>query len=158
MARQLSKKIIEAKWTKQPRDSRNPKRLGLIDAQHPEGLGVVADRHRAALRWPPIQALFSDRNVLSQQFRGYVGVEQTELVDGGKRSGGLQRVVIDEGDHLPGEQRVRGRRRRVLIFPVDVEGKPSILGAGGESGRVVKALLIGPAVIVRRWFGRGCCR
>ena len=71
---------------------------------------------------------------------------------------GCKRIVIDECDYLPRKQRVGRRRRRVLILPVDVEGEPSVLGASGESGRIVNALLIGTAVVVDDRLAQGCCR
>ena len=46
------------------------------------------------------------------------------------------------------DKRVRRSRRRVLVFAADVVGEAAIIGASGESGVVVEALLIGPAVIV----------
>ena len=44
----------------------NLQRLCLIDSQHPERLGVIAEHHRAALLGPQYEALLADRNILPQ--------------------------------------------------------------------------------------------
>src|SRR5262249_37083746 len=65
----------------QSAEQRKIKRHRAGDAQHVEGLGIIAYQHRTRFSWSPSEALFTDRDLMREKCGCDIGVEQTKLID-----------------------------------------------------------------------------
>src|SRR5205823_7267676 len=103
------------------------------NAEHVDGLGVVAEHQWAALHWAPPEALFAERNLPVVEGQTGVGVEQLDLIDGSKRRCGRNtREDIDRTDELSRGQGLRGSGGRMLVFGPDVARPASACGPCGN--------------------------
>ena len=123
-------------------------RLGAVDLQHPERGGIVAHQQGAAFVRPPPHALFADRKIQAAISCHGIGVQQPKLVGGESASRGCRGFRSTFAITCRTDSGYPGMRGRVLVLAIDVERKPAVVGAGAESGDVVHALPVRPAVIV----------
>ena len=100
MPGQFTEKCIHPEGPGESRQERYPEGIVAIDAEHPKGSGIIADRHRATHSRTPPEALLAKRKIQAQRISGYVGVKETKLIRCGHRRGGGYWYVAVSYTHL----------------------------------------------------------